>query len=153
MVALLVCLPSLWPQSPTNERLTVGQPTKVTGKRGETVHARIPISILPGYHVNSNTPSEDYLIPLALKWTPATLGALEGGEVVYPKATSEKYSFAEKPLSVYTGNFEMSVTFKVSATAAAGPGVAVGKLTYQACNDRSCFPPKTVEVSVPYAVQ
>ena len=79
--------------------------------------------------------------------------ALEGGQVTYPKPTLEKYEFAEKPLSVYTGNFDLSVSFKVSSTAAAGPGVAVGKLRYQACNDKSCFQPKTVDVSVPYSVQ
>jgi len=150
-LAALLCLPALWPQSPANERLTVGPPQKVAGKPSETVYTKIPISILAGYHVNSNTPSEDYLIPLSLTWS--ALGSLEGGKVTYPKPTIEKYEFAEKPLSVYTGNFELAVSFKVAATAAAGPGVAVGKLRYQACNDRSCFQPKTVDVSVPYSVQ
>ena len=150
-LAMLLCLPALWPQSPTNERLTVGQPQKVAGKRNETVHTKIPISILPGYHVNSNTPSEDYLIPLSLTWS--ALGSLEGGQVAYPKPTLEKYEFAEKPLSVYTGNFELAVSFKVAATAAAGPGVAAGRLRYQACSNKACFQPKTVEVTVPYSVQ
>ena len=151
MLAVLLCLPALWPQSPTNERLTVGQPQKVAGKRNETVHTKIPISILAGYHVNSNTPSEDYLIPLSLTWS--ALGPLEGGQVAYPKPTLEKYEFAEKPLSVFTGNFELAVSFKVAATAAAGPGVAAGKLRYQACSNKACFQPKTVEVTVPYSVQ
>ena len=151
MLAVLLCLPALWPQSPTNERLTVGQPEKVAGKRNETVHTKVPISILPGFHVNSNTPSDEYLIPLSLTWS--ALGSLEGGQVTYPKPTLEKYEFAEKPLSVYTGNFELAVSFKVSATAAAGPGAAAGKLRYQACNSKACFQPKTVDVSVPYSVQ
>jgi DsbC/DsbD-like thiol-disulfide interchange protein len=151
VLAVLLCLPALWPQSPTNERLTVGQPQKVAGKRNETVHTKIPISILAGYHVNSNTPSEDYLIPLSLTWS--ALGPLEGGQVAYPKPTLEKYEFAEKPLSVFTGNFELAVSFKVAATAAAGPGVAAGKLRYQACSNKACFQPKTVEVTVPYSVQ
>jgi len=129
----------------------VGQPEKVAGKRNETVHTKVPISILPGFHVNSNTPSDEYLIPLSLTWS--ALGSLEGGQVTYPKPTLEKYEFAEKPLSVYTGNFELAVSFKVSATAAAGPGAAAGKLRYQACNSKACFQPKTVDVSVPYSVQ
>ena len=33
------------------------------------------------------------------------------------------------------------------------PGVAAGQLRYQACNDKACFPPKTVEINVPYSVQ
>ena len=151
VLAVLLCLPALWPQSPTNERLTVGQPQKVAGKRNATVHTKVPIAILAGYHVNSNTPSEDYLIPLSLNWSAP--GALEGGQVTYPKPTLEKYEFAEKPLSVYTGNFELAVSFKVAATAAAGPGVAAGKLRYQACSNKACFQPKTVEVTVPYSVQ
>lgn len=143
-------MPLLWPQS-TSERLTVGQPRKVTGKRNDAVQTRIPVSILEGYHVNSNTPSEEYLIPLTVTWT--SLGALEGAQVVFPKASSEKYEFADKPLSVFTGNFELTVNFRVSARAPAGPGVASGKLRYQACSNRACYPPKTVDINVPYQVQ
>jgi len=128
----------------------VGQPQKVAGKRNEAVQTKIPVSILPGFHVNSNTPTEDYLIPLSLKWT--SLGALGGGQVTYPKPTLEKYEFADQPLSVYTGNFDLAVSFKVAPNAAAGPGVATGKLSYQACNNKACFPPKTVDVTVPYQV-
>jgi len=140
----------LWPQAAGTERLTVGQPQKVAGKRNEAVQTKIPVSILPGFHVNSNTPTEDYLIPLSLKWT--SLGALGGGQVTYPKPTLEKYEFADQPLSVYTGNFDLAVSFKVAPNAAAGPGVATGKLSYQACNNKACFPPKTVDVTVPYQV-
>ena len=31
--------------------------------------------------------------------------------------------------------------------------VAAGQLRYQACNDKACFPPKTVEINIPYSVQ
>ena len=73
--------------------------------------------------------------------------------MTYPKATLEKYEFSEKPLSVLTGSFDLVANFKVGAGAAAGPGAAVGQLRYQACNDRACFPPKTIEVTIPYQVQ
>ena len=149
LLAALLCLPSLFAQS--SGYLTVGQPQKVAGKRNAAVQAKIPVSVRPGYHVNSNTPSEEYLIPLKLTWT--STGAIEGGSVTYPKPSLEKYEFAEKPLSVFTGDFELVVSFKVAAKAPAGPGAAVGKLRYQACNDRACFPPKTVDVTVPYQIQ
>ena len=123
----------------------------MAGKRNAAVQAKIPVSVQPGFHVNSNTPTDEYLIPLRLTWT--STGALEGGSVTYPKPSMEKYEFAEKPLSVFTGNFELVANFKVAASAPAGPGAAVGKLRYQACNDRACFPPKTVEVTVPYQIQ
>ncbi|MEI9971137.1 MAG: protein-disulfide reductase DsbD domain-containing protein [Ignavibacteriota bacterium] len=138
----------MWPQS-SNDRVTVGQPAKVVGKRSQAVQTKIPVSILDGFHVNSNTPSDEYLIPLKVTWT--SLGALEGGQVSYPKA--EKISVGDQSLSVFTGKFDLAVNFTVSAKAPAGPGVASGKLSFQACNNKMCFPPKSIEVSVPYQVQ
>lgn len=146
-----LCLPLMWPQSSASERLTVGTPQKVVGKRNDAVHSKIPVSILEGFHVNSNAPTDEYLIPLKLTWS--SLGALEGGEVAYPKPTLEKYEFSEKPLSVFTGKFELTVNFKVAAHAPAGPGAVAGKLRYQACNSKACFQPKTVDVTVSYQIQ
>ena len=123
----------------------------MTGKRGAAVQVKIPLTVMTGYHVNSNTPNEEYLIPLRLTWT--SLGALEGGTIAYPKPQQEKYEFSEKPLSVYTGSFDLTANFKVAANAPAGPGSVAGKLKYQACSNRACFPPKTIDVTVPYQVQ
>jgi hypothetical protein len=131
--------------------LAVTDPQKVVGKRGQTVQVKIPVTVKAGYHVNSNTPSEEYLIPLKLTWT--STGALEGGTVEYPKAAMQKFDFSDKPISVYMGNFDLTAKFTVGAKAAAGPGSAVGKLKYQACSDRACFPPKSVDVTIPYQVQ
>ena len=129
--------------------LTVGSPATISGARSQSVQAKIPVAIDPGFHVNSNPPSAENLIPLSVTWS--ATGALEGGTVTYPKATKEKVG--DQTLSVYTGSFNLIANFKVSATAAAGPGAAVGKLRYQACNSTTCFIPKTVEISVPYQIQ
>jgi hypothetical protein len=149
MLAMVVCLPTLRPQSSGVERVTVGQPQNVVGKRNDAVQTKIPVSILEGYHVNSNAPADEYLIPLKVTWT--SLGALEGGQVTFPKA--EKMAVGDQTLSVFTGKFDLTVNFKVSAQAPAGPGIASGKLGYQACNNRMCFPPKSVAIDVPYQVQ
>jgi len=129
----------------------VSEPQKVAGKRNATVQVKIPVEVKAGYHVNSNQPSEEYLIPLKLTWT--AMGALEGGTVTYPKPALEKYEFSEQPLSVYTGGFLLVANFKVAANAPAGPGAAAGKLRYQACSNRACYPPKTVDITVSYQVQ
>ena len=144
-----LCLPSLFAQS--SGYLAAGEPAKVAGARSAAVQAKIPVTVKVGYHVNSNTPSDDYLIPLKLTWI--STGALEAGAVTYPKPSLEKYEFAEKPLSVYTGNFELVANFKVAANAPTGPGAAVGKLRYQACSNKACYQPKTIEITVPYQVQ
>jgi hypothetical protein len=143
-----LCLPFLFAQG--SGHLTVGAIQKVEGKRNAAVQAKIPVVVDAGFHVNSNTPSEDYLIPLKVKWTAA--GALDGGELMFPKPSFEKVEGTEKPLSVFTGSFDIVANFKVAANAPAGPGSAAGKLSYQACNAKMCFPPKTVDIAVPYQV-
>ncbi len=104
------------------------------------------LELRPGYHCNSNKPTDDYLIPLKLTWA---AGPLESPEVTYPAAQMEKYSFSQTPLSVYTGNFDLITKFKVSASATPGQAMMTAKLRYQACNDRMCLTPKTIDVSVP----
>src|SRR5262249_4985875 len=129
-----------------NNVLTIAPTDKVSAKAGTVVTTKIVAQLRSGYHCNSDKPSEDYLIPLKLTWTPAPL---EIAEVVYPKAQMEKYAFSETPLSVYTGDFEIVTKFKAPASPPPGPAVLTGKLRYQACTDRMCLPPKTVDVSMP----
>ena len=124
-------------------------PARVAGKAGEQLTAKIAVRLRTGYHVNSNKPNEDYLIPLRLSWEG---GPLETAEVIYPKPREEKYEFSEKPLSVYTGDFEILTRFKIGPSAPKGPGIISGKLRYQACTNNMCFPPKTVEVRLTYEI-
>jgi hypothetical protein len=130
--------------------LTVAPPAKVVAKKNAPAESRVVVTLASGYHVNSNTPSEDYLIPLRLTWNP---GPLVSTGVVYPKPEMEKYAFTEKPISVFTGRFDVVTKFKVVPNTPPGPGVMTGKLRYQACNSKECFPPRTVEVRLPYQVE
>jgi hypothetical protein len=130
--------------------LYVAPPPKVTASRTAGAEATLSVELQTGYHVNSNTPAENYLIPLKLTWQP---GALSAPEIAYPKPRTEKYEFSEKPLSVFTGNFQIVTRFKVDPKAASGPGVLAGKLRYQACSDTTCFAPKTVEINLPYIIK
>lgn len=102
-----------------------------------------------GYHVNSNTPSDAYFIPLRLTWNP---GPVEAVAVVFPKPQMEKLAFSEKPVSIFTGSFEVITKFKASAGAAPGQNVVTGKLRYQACNDRMCLAPRTIDLSLPVEI-
>ena len=151
LLAAWFCLPLLCAQTQSSGYLSAGESQKAAGKRNAVLRVKIPLMVKEGYHVNSNQPSEEYLIPLKLTWT--QMGALEGGTVTYPKPTLEKYEFSEQPISVYTGNFDLFANFKVAAKAPAGPGAASGELRYQACSNRACYPPKTLEITVSYQVQ
>ncbi len=112
--------------------------------------AKVHAQLREGYHVNSNTPSEDYLIPLKLTWNAAPLEVVA---VEYPAPRMEKYQFSAKPLSVFSGGFDITTKFKVPANAPNGPAILTGKLRYQACTDRMCLPPKTIEVPLTVDIQ
>jgi thiol:disulfide interchange protein DsbD len=129
-------------QAPT---LTLAPVPTVRTQKGAVAVVTLRASLPQGYHANSNTPTDAYLIPLSLKWTG---GPLQVDDVAYPKASLEKYSFSEKPLSVVTGEFSLTTKFKVPADAHNGAAAQTGTLRFQACNDRMCFAPKTVNVTV-----
>jgi thiol:disulfide interchange protein DsbD len=133
----------LLPAQP-NSVVTVAPLQKAHVARGGDFTQHVPVQVKPGFHVNSDKPEDEYLIPLKLTWT----GPLQAVDVVFPKPERMKSTFSEKPLVVYTGTFDIVTKFKVPATAPDGPNLAVGKLRYQACNDKECLRPQTVEVNL-----
>ena len=110
---------------------------------------KITATLNEGFPANSHTPSDENLIPLKLTWNPLFKeGPAESAEVVFPKPRFEKVSFSPNPLSVFTGEFELVTRFKVPATAMPGPAALIGKVHYQACNDRMCLTPKNLDVAM-----
>ena len=130
--------------------LNIVPPARLTIKRAEPVTANLQLQLRQGYHVNSNKPSDEYMIPLKLTWD---AGPLEAREVIFPKPHFEKSEFAEKPLSVFTGEFEIATKLAAKPNAPSGLGILNGKLRYQACNDKMCLPPKTLEVKLTYEIK
>lgn len=118
-------------------------PRKLTIKPGGTADSILKLDFRPGFHVQSNTPSEDYLIPLKLTWD---AGSVQATGVMFPKPEMHKYGFSDKPLSVYTHDIEIVTHFTAQKTASVS--VLTGKLRYQACNDSMCLPPKTLDVKL-----
>jgi hypothetical protein len=125
-------------------------PEKLTLTRSGEAVQTLKLQLQPGYHVNSNKPNDEYLIPMKLTWD---AGAADVVAVEYPKPMLEKSEFSEKPLSVYTGGFVIRTRLQRSAKAAPGPGYLTGKLRYQACNQKMCLPPRTLDLKVPLLVE
>src|SRR5436305_13050869 len=72
-IALSFLAISCWAQAP--QHLSVDPPAQVTVKRGEEFSQKLTVSIQPGFHVNSNKPKDEFLIPLKLTWAPGTITA------------------------------------------------------------------------------
>jgi cytochrome c biogenesis DsbD-like protein len=142
--------PGLYAQAPGNAVLNIAPSSRLTIQRGATAEYSLKAELQPGFHVNSNMPGDDYLIPIKLTWNK---DPLEAEQVAYPKPQMEKLSFSPNPISVYTGTFEIATRFKAPPTAMPGMAFMNGKLRYQACNNKECLPPRTVDVRVTLDIQ
>lgn len=135
----------------TPQILSIQDPQKVIVPRNGEVRVVLKANLRPGYHANSDRPTESYLIPLRLTWDAGA--PLQVIEILYPEPKLEKFEFTDKPISVLDGDFEIVTRFRRAPGAMPGPAFLAGKLRYQACNDRMCFPPRTVDVKVPLLIQ
>lgn len=150
--ALLLGAPVPVPAQPAGPHVvSIEAPPNLTARRNSPLEISLKLTIRSGYHINSHTPAEEYLIPTVLNWDASPLGAAHG--VDYPKAETVKYEFADKPLSVYSGTVAVVSHFAVPASASRGEAKLTGKLRYQACTDRLCLPPRTLNVTVPVQVE
>jgi hypothetical protein len=129
-------------------RLTITAPAQITAKPGTSVNAAIRVEVQPGFHVNSNHPHDEFLIPLKLTWTS---GPLQTEAVQYPKA--EDIRVGNETLSVFTGMFEIQTQFRVPANTPPGMVTMTGKIRYQACNNQMCFRPSSADVRLPIAIE
>ncbi|MGH9584151.1 MAG: protein-disulfide reductase DsbD domain-containing protein [Bryobacteraceae bacterium] len=129
-------------------RLAVSPPHRVAVKHGTEVTAALRVEVQPGFHVNSDKPKDEFLIPLKLTWTS---GPLQAESVSYPKP--EDIKVGNEVLSVFTGEFNLKTQFKAPANTAPGAATMKGKLRYQACNNRMCFRPVTLDVRLPVLIE
>ena len=128
------------------EAASVVPPAPVALKPNAEIVVPLMVRIRAGYHINSHTPFEDYLIPTKLTWQAAPL-SLKKTE--YPDGEIVAYEFSEQPLSVYSDKIVIKSTFRTPEKIPAGLTEIPGKLRYQACTDKACLPPRTIEVAVP----
>ena len=111
---------------------------------GGTVHAALQIKLDKQYHVNSNKPDEDFLIPTVLTVTPPA--GFTVSKIVYPEPIMIRPAFSEIPMSVFEREFVIGVTLQVAEDLQPGTYSIKGKLAYQACNDKYCLAPTTKSI-------
>jgi hypothetical protein len=118
-----------------------------TAQRGTQTIVNLNFRVPPGYHINSNTPKSEFLIPTALKMdlpTDIVLGKIDypaGEELTFPFSPDEK-------LSVYAGDFTVALSVHPLESVVPGKYLMRGVLRYQACDNAACYPPRTLPVSL-----
>jgi Disulphide bond corrector protein DsbC len=108
----------------------------------------VPLSfnVASGYHINSNRPKSEFLIPTALKVEATTDIVI--GKVIYPDGQDMSFAFApDEKLNVYTGDFKVNVVVHPLRSVEPGKYIVRGSLKYQACDNTACYPPKNLPVS------
>jgi hypothetical protein len=125
--------------------VTLAPIEQVTVTRGSGTPVSFHFRVGPGFHINSNTPKSEFLIPTALKMDAPTDIALT--RVSYPPGKDMTFPFApNEPLNVYTGDFTITMTVRPLHTVQPGKYAIHGDLKYQACDNAACYPPKHLPV-------
>lgn len=119
-------------------------------KPGGSGEATVRLRIAEGFHVNANPPSDKFLIATAVEASPAE--GITPGAPAYPPGVTKKYAFSDKPLNVYDGEVSIRLPLSADAGAAKGGRTLRASVTVQPCSDTECFPPRTIEVTIPVAV-
>jgi thioredoxin:protein disulfide reductase len=149
LAAALLFAPALAAQEDPQVVEVKGLVSREAVRPGETFKAALVVRVQAGYHINDNAPLDEFMIPTAL--VVADNPDLEIVEIAYPKGRRARYSYSEAELVVYEGEVVLGVLVKAKNGLAPGPRSLKGALSYQACNDASCLPPKEVpfEIAVP----
>jgi hypothetical protein len=133
----------LGPKGPVVKLVPATTVTVIQGKSGTT---SLAFNIAGGYHINSNHPKSEYLIPTALRVDATTDIVI--GKVTYPEGKDMSFAFSpDEKLNVYAREFTVGVLVRPLQSVTPGKYVIRGTLKYQACDNTACYPPKNLPVS------
>jgi len=124
---------------------------KVQVKPGSAANVQLDFRVGSEFHVNSNKPKSELLIPTQLKLSGVPTNLVVS--LKYPAGEDVSFSFApDEKLSVYSGDFSISAVVKAAPGAQAGEYPVAGELRFQACDRSACYPPRTTPVKFTVSV-
>ena len=154
VLALLLGAASLFAQDPVlgsskpgaTQRVTAAPVARVTVAAGKSTTVELPFRVTRGYHINSNKPASELLLPTVLSVSPPTDIAV--AKLTYPAGEDLSFPFSPtEKLNVYTGDFAVTGLVRAARTTPPGTYRVKGTLKYQACDDRACYPPGQLPVA------
>lgn len=112
-----------------------------TRREGERTLFSLAVAVDGKWHVNSDKPLQDFLVPTDLHLAEGSGYQLLS--VDYPEPRSLKLGFFPEPLAVFDGNFVISGELRGGA-----PDEPLRlEINIQACDDETCLPPVTHTLS------
>jgi len=113
---------------------------------GTAFRIAVAVDLAKPWHTNANPVNDPNLIPTTLTWQAPALVVME--RPIYPPGKAVKLEWSDKPVLLYEGRVLIVTEGRVAKNAARGPLRIEGTLRYQACDDQTCMPPKTVPVTI-----
>ena len=102
------------------------------------------VDVTPNTNIHVYAPGSKDYIPITVK--PDAQAPLKFGKVRYPK--SEMLTFGDEKVPVFAKPFRLTQDATLDKSAKSGSTVMVaGTVSFQACDDRVCYPPESVPVS------
>jgi len=112
-------------------------------ERGGAAGLAVAAVVAPGWHINSHTPADAFLIATEVKF--ALPPGVSADPPAYPPADRKSFAFAPgKVLLVYDGTVRITTALRVAPDFAGETLRIEAVLRYQACNDSTCLPPASV---------
>ena len=126
--------------------VTLQPPEIISIARGQSGPVPLQFRISSGFHINSNTPKQEYLKKTELKLDAPTDIVVQ--KITYPEGEDTSFPFApDEKLNVYSGDFAVTVQVRPLKGVLPAKYAIHGKLNYQACDNAACYPPKDLPVS------
>ena len=114
-------------------------------RKQESHQLLIELDIKDGWHINSNQPLEDFLIP-----TEITFRSQKGvsyGRIQYMEPELKNFTFSDTKVSVFEGVVYAKTTITISPDFEGSDLLIEGTINYQACNDQSCLAPDMIKLT------
>lgn len=125
------------------QRVQVAPTPVVMVKQGGKAQVKLMFRVIPGFHINSNKPNSELLVPTKINFDVPTDISMVGTD--YPDGKDYTFSFSpDEKLSVYTADFTVIGTVMAAKSTPKGTYRVRASLRYQACDDRACYPPTNV---------
>jgi thiol:disulfide interchange protein len=112
---------------------------------GGVVRLALQVTVPPGLHVQSNQPRDPSLIANVV--TPELPDGFTLIETVFPPATDFTIPGFGEAQTVFESSYVVGLRIGVPKTAQPGPVTLPARFRYQACDDRSCYPPRTLSTA------
>jgi thiol:disulfide interchange protein DsbD len=115
-----------------------------------TGHVAVTAEIAEGWHINSDKPRDEFLIPTVLEVTAPE--GIEIEQILYPEPFLERLAISEGLMSLYHGRVTFGARLRIASSTPPGSYTITATLSYQGCNNMTCIAPASVSTEVAIVV-